>query len=86
MIKNIDSLYAYYSHKWNRDELRVLIEKIFDFVEHNEFVDEIGDPWDAAETLAMKYFKYIDIDVEDPKLHNIALSIVISKELELMNE
>ena len=85
-IKSIDTLYAYYRQKWNRQELRDLINMLFDFVEHNEFVDEIMYPWDAANTLAEKYFKYISVEVENPELHILAMSIVISRELDVMNE
>lgn len=85
-IKSIDALYAHYCQKWNQQELRNLINMLFDFVEHSEYVDEIRYPDDAANTLAEKYIKYISVEVENPELHILAMSIVISRELDVMNE
>lgn len=85
-IKSIDALYTYYCQKWNQQELRDLINRLFEFVEHSEYVDEIGYPCDAADTLARKYFKYINTETDSPELHLLALSIVISRELDRMNE
>ena len=86
-IKIIDALYSSYKKKWSRKELNALIDKLIDCIEPNEriFLDEIMYPWFVGQTFAEEYFKHIGVDVEDPELHILALSIVIADEFDRMN-
>lgn len=83
-IKIIDALYSSYKKKWSRKELNALIDKLIDFIEPNEryFLDEVMYPWFVGQTFAEEYFKHIGVEVEDPELHILALSIVIADEFD----